>query len=101
MGGHGVLLSVLLNPEKYKSASAFGPVCNISNALSLRKGLTTLLGEDIEKLQKWDPTFLVKNYNGPEVEILIYLVSVLMNCFENNNSKYLIYKMLLYYNMLS
>lgn len=85
MGGHGAMLSVLLNPEKYKSVSAFGPVCNITNAITLKKGLTTLLGENMETLQKWDPTFLVKNYNGPEVEMLIYLVSILINFLKNNN----------------
>lgn len=74
MGGHGALLCALLNPEKYKSVSAFAPACNISISPTLIKGLTTLLGEDKEILEKWDPTIIVKNYNGPEMEILIHVV---------------------------
>lgn len=76
MGGHGALLCVLLNPGKYKSVSLFAPVCNISNSPTLFTGLTTLLGEDKETLQKWDTTFLVKQYEGPEIEILIHVVSI-------------------------
>lgn len=28
MGGHGALISFLKNPNKYKSVSAFAPICN-------------------------------------------------------------------------
>lgn len=79
MGGHGALLCYLLNPTKYKSVSLFAPACNISNSPTLLTGLTTLVGEDKEVLQKWDPTFLVKNYDGPDTEILIHVVSNLIN----------------------
>lgn len=78
MGGHGALLCALLNPEKYKSVSAFAPVCNISNSPTLIKGLTTLLGDDKESLLKWDPTYIAKNYDGHEMEILIHLVCILI-----------------------
>lgn len=76
MGGHGALLCFLLNPEKYKSVSAFAPACNISISPTLIDGLKALVGEDKETLQKWDPTFLVKKYDGPETEILIHVVSI-------------------------
>lgn len=76
MGGHGALLCALLNPEKYKSVSAFAPATNISISPTLIDGLTTLLGNDKESLQKWDPTFLAKNYDGPEIEILIHVVCI-------------------------
>lgn len=79
MGGHGALLCYLLNPTKYKSVSVFAPACNISNSPTLLSGLTTLIGDDKEALQKWDPTFLVKYYDGPETEILIHVVSILID----------------------
>lgn len=75
MGGHGALLCGLLNPDKFKSISAFAPACNISNSPTLIDGLTTLIGNDQNILEKWDPTFIVKNYGGPEREILIHVVS--------------------------
>jgi len=76
MGGHGALLCALLNPGKYKSVSLFAPVCNISNSPTLIDGLKTLIGEEKETLQKWDTTCLVKTYDGPELEILIHVVSI-------------------------
>lgn len=76
MGGHGALLCILRNPGLYKSVSLFAPVCNIINSPTLINGLTTLLGEDKNELQKWDTTFLVKQYEGPEIEILIHVVSI-------------------------
>lgn len=77
MGGHGALLCSILNPGKYKSVSALAPACHISVSPTLINGLKTLVGEDEESLQKWDPTILVKNYDGPEMEILIHVVSIL------------------------
>lgn len=78
MGGHGALLCSLLNPEKYVSVSAFAPACNISNSPTLITGLTTLVGEEKENLEKWDPTVLVQNYNGPKLDILIHVVCILI-----------------------
>lgn len=75
MGGHGALLCALKYPGRYKSVSLFAPACNISNSPTLIDGLTTLIGEEKEILQKWDTTFLVKNYDGPEMEILIHVGS--------------------------
>ena len=31
MGGHGALISFLKNPNKYRSVSAFAPICNPVN----------------------------------------------------------------------
>ncbi|KAF0738922.1 S-formylglutathione hydrolase, partial [Aphis craccivora] len=75
MGGHGALLCALLCPGKYKSVSLFAPVCSISNSPTLIDGLKTLVGEEKDILQKWDTTFLVKEYDGPEMEILIHVGS--------------------------
>lgn len=79
MGGHGALLCVLLNPGKYKSLSLFSPACNIGKSPTLITGLKTFFGEDKETLQKWDPTILVKDNDGPEMEILVHVVSILLN----------------------
>jgi len=79
MGGHGALLCALLCPEKYKSVSLFAPVCSISNSPTLIDGLKTLVGEEKDILQKWDTTFLVKEYDGPEMEILIHVVCIYLN----------------------
>lgn len=76
MGGHGALLCTLLNPGKYKSVSAFAPACNISNSPTLIGGLKILVGEDKDVLEKWDPTVIVKNYDGPELDILIHVVCI-------------------------
>jgi len=75
MGGHGALLCALLNPDKYKSVSLLAPACNISQSPVLINGLKTLVGEDKETLEKWDPTCIVKNYDGPEMDILIHVGS--------------------------
>lgn len=77
MGGHGALLCFLRNRNKYKSVSLFAPACNISNSPTLINGLTTLIGDDKEILQKWDPTFLVRDFDGPETDLLIHVVSIL------------------------
>lgn len=79
MGGHGALLCALLCPGKYKSVSLFAPVCSISNSPTLIDGLKTLVGEEKDILQKWDTTFLVKEYDGPEMEILIHVVCIYLN----------------------
>jgi len=78
MGGHGALLCALLNPCKYKSVSLLAPVCNISQSPILIHGLKALVGEDKKTLEKWDPTCIVKNYDGPEMVILIHVVSNLI-----------------------
>eukprot|EP01100_Stratorugosa_tubuloviscum_P009135 TRINITY_DN381_c4_g1_i2.p1 TRINITY_DN381_c4_g1~~TRINITY_DN381_c4_g1_i2.p1 ORF type:complete len:285 (-),score=135.74 TRINITY_DN381_c4_g1_i2:483-1337(-) len=71
MGGHGALICALKNPTKYKSVSAFAPICNPINCAWGVKAFTGYLGEDQEKWKAWDATELLKNYSGENLHILI------------------------------
>jgi hypothetical protein len=45
MGGHGALISFLKNPAKYKSVSAFAPICHPTNCDWGKFAFTGYLGE--------------------------------------------------------
>ncbi len=60
MGGHGALTIGMLNPERYRSISAFSPICNPMSAPWGIKALTTYLGEDKALWQKHDASELMK-----------------------------------------
>ncbi|XP_018325798.1 S-formylglutathione hydrolase isoform X2 [Agrilus planipennis] len=72
MGGHGALISALKNPGLYKSVSGFAPISNPSKCPWGEKAFNGYLGSR-EKANwfEWDATELVKNYNGPPLEIFI------------------------------
>ena len=46
MGGHGALTLALTNPDKYRSVSAFAPICNPHGSDWGRKQLSAYLGEE-------------------------------------------------------
>lgn len=71
MGGHGALLCAFLNPGKYKSVSAFAPVCDSVKCVPFQEALTLYLGPDVNEQNKWNATELAKKYNGPLLNILI------------------------------
>lgn len=71
MGGHGALTCFFKNPEKFKSCSAFAPICNPSNCPWGTKAFTGYLGKDKEVWKQYDASELVKVYKGHDVEILI------------------------------
>lgn len=75
MGGHGALSIFLKNPGKYKSVSAFAPICNPSNCPWGIKAFTGYFGDSEEaKNTLWkqhDATELIKQYKGPTPEILV------------------------------
>lgn len=71
MGGHGALTIFLKNPDKYKSASAFAPICNPLNCPWGQKAFPGYLGPDEFSWKEYDATELVKNYKGPKTSILI------------------------------
>lgn len=75
MGGHGALISALKNPGKYRSVSAFAPVCNPSQTPDIQKLLKNYFGDDTETMKQWDATCLVTDYKGPELNILIHQVN--------------------------
>jgi S-formylglutathione hydrolase len=73
MGGHGALTIFLKNPGKYKSVSAFAPICHPSDSKCQwgQKAFKGYLGDDQSTWKEYDATVLLKSYKGPEIEILI------------------------------
>lgn len=65
MGGHGALICAFKNPGKYKSVSAFAPICNPINCPWGQKAFSGYLGPDKDTWKGWDACELVKNYEGP------------------------------------
>jgi S-formylglutathione hydrolase len=79
MGGHGALISAIKNPGKFRSISAFAPVCNPSKTPDIQTILKCYFGDDMKTMEEWDATCLVADYKGPELNILIH---------QGNNDKY-------------
>ncbi|KAF6207383.1 hypothetical protein GE061_018624 [Apolygus lucorum] len=71
MGGHGALICYLKNPGKYRSVSAFSPICNPTQGPWGKKALKGYLGSDEESWKDYDATCLVAKYDGPPIDILI------------------------------
>ena len=72
MGGHGALLAALKRPDLYKSVSALAPVANIGNPkLSVVKALVEYLGTEPSVWKDWNPSDLIKTYDGKYFKILI------------------------------
>eukprot|EP00350_Pseudokeronopsis_sp_OXSARD2_P006217 CAMPEP_0170549596 /NCGR_PEP_ID=MMETSP0211-20121228/7747_1 /TAXON_ID=311385 /ORGANISM="Pseudokeronopsis sp., Strain OXSARD2" /LENGTH=152 /DNA_ID=CAMNT_0010855697 /DNA_START=46 /DNA_END=504 /DNA_ORIENTATION=- len=70
MGGFGALLSHLRNPGLYQSVSAFAPINNTTHCLWGKKMAATFFN-NLQEAAEWDPTQIVKNYQGPKLPILI------------------------------
>ena len=60
MGGHGALTIAMLNPKRYKSMSAFSPICNPINSPWGKKAFTAYLGNDIEHWKLHDASELMQ-----------------------------------------
>eukprot|EP00013_Stygamoeba_regulata_P019823 CAMPEP_0177659728 /NCGR_PEP_ID=MMETSP0447-20121125/17608_1 /TAXON_ID=0 /ORGANISM="Stygamoeba regulata, Strain BSH-02190019" /LENGTH=291 /DNA_ID=CAMNT_0019164639 /DNA_START=64 /DNA_END=936 /DNA_ORIENTATION=- len=71
MGGHGALVCALRNPGKYKSVSAFAPICNPINCPWGKKAFTGYLGTDESAWKAYDSCELVQQYSGPDLHILV------------------------------
>ncbi|NXX22299.1 ESTD hydrolase, partial [Podargus strigoides] len=71
MGGHGALILALKNPGKYKSVSAFAPICNPIQCQWGKKALGGYLGSDVSKWEAYDATQLAKSYPDSHLDILI------------------------------
>ncbi|XP_024389403.1 S-formylglutathione hydrolase isoform X2 [Physcomitrium patens] len=71
MGGHGALTLFLKNPSKYKSVSAFAPICNPTACPWGVKAFNGYLGAEKSAWEEYDATLLVTKYNGPKTTILI------------------------------
>ncbi|MED5463666.1 MAG: S-formylglutathione hydrolase [Myxococcota bacterium] len=70
MGGHGALTIGLRNPGKYRSISAFAPICAPSQCPWGQKAFRGYLGEDRGAWAAYDATELVRTTRHP-AEILI------------------------------
>ena len=71
MGGHGALTLALKHPEKFKSVSAFAPICAPSQCLWGEKAFSNYLGSDQAEWLKHDATALVQTKTAHFADILI------------------------------
>ena len=67
MGGHGALTLAMGLPGRFKSVSAFAPICNPTASDWGRKQLTAYLGEDESTWAAHDASLLMaeKGFDGP------------------------------------
>ncbi|MBC6677256.1 MAG: S-formylglutathione hydrolase [Acinetobacter sp.] len=71
MGGHGALTLALKYPEKFKSVSAFAPICAPSQCPWGEKAFSNYLGSDQAEWLKHDATALIQTKIAPFADILI------------------------------
>ncbi|MHB8252530.1 MAG: S-formylglutathione hydrolase [Acidiferrobacter sp.] len=69
VGGHGALTLALRNPSRYRSVSAFSPVCSLAHSPWGEKALTRYLGADPALWQPYDAAALVEKcgWSGPPI----------------------------------
>ncbi|WP_424985610.1 S-formylglutathione hydrolase [Microbulbifer sp. S227A] len=67
MGGHGALTLAMNLPGRFRSVSAFSPICNPTGADWGRKQLTAYLGEDEARWERHDASLLMRKtgFDGP------------------------------------
>ncbi|KAF1771720.1 hypothetical protein GCK72_003547 [Caenorhabditis remanei] len=71
MGGHGAITIGLRNPSKFKSISAFAPICNPITVPWGQKALAGYLGDDQSTWKEYDASEVLKAYTGQCRIILI------------------------------
>ena len=71
MGGHGALTLAWKYPEKFRSVSAFAPICAPIQCPWGQKAFKTYLGEDQDPWAAHDATALVKQKGALYSEVLI------------------------------
>ena len=71
MGGHGALILALKHPEKFKSVSAFAPICAPSQCPWGEKAFSNYLGSDQAEWLKHDASALVQTKTAHFADILI------------------------------
>lgn len=59
MGGHGALVAALRHPGRYRSVSAFAPICAPSRAPWGEKAFAAYLGPDRDAWKAWDACELI------------------------------------------
>ncbi len=70
MGGHGALVIGLRNSSRYRSISAFSPICHPSACPWGIKALTGYLGADPNRWQQYDAALLLAQ-QGSDLPILV------------------------------
>lgn len=71
MGGHGALSLAFKYPEKFKSVSAFAPICAPSQCAWGKKAFSNYLGDDLQQWLEHDATALVQTKGALFPNILI------------------------------
>jgi S-formylglutathione hydrolase len=71
MGGHGALVLALRNPGRYRSVSAFAPICNPCDCPWGEKAFSGYLGPDREVWKAYDACELLRGYTGPHIPTLV------------------------------
>ncbi|OJT24894.1 S-formylglutathione hydrolase [Archangium sp. Cb G35] len=61
MGGHGALVCALRQPGRYRSVSAFAPICAPMRVPWGQKAFRTYFGADSEAWKQWDTTELIRS----------------------------------------
>ena len=71
MGGHGALTIALKKPDRYRSVSAFAPICSPMRCPWGEKALSGYLGSDKRAWRSYDATALIEDrgWSGPPIEI--------------------------------
>ncbi len=70
MGGHGALTIGIKNPDRYRSVSAFSPICHPMNCPWGIKAFMAYLGDDKKLWKKYDATELLRS-NGCTLPIFV------------------------------
>lgn len=65
MGGHGALVCALRNPDRYRSVSAFAPICAPTQCPWGEKAFSNYLGSDRSDWKLYDATELVQTQQFP------------------------------------
>ncbi len=70
MGGHGALTLAMSLPGRFRSVSAFAPICHPTTSTWGRKQFTAYLGADESRWAAHDATLLMKNW-GLDIPLLV------------------------------
>lgn len=73
MGGHGALIIGLRNPDRFRSLSAFAPICTTLHSPWGQKALSYYLGDDKSRWAEYDACEVARNVadNGAYSRILV------------------------------
>ena len=71
MGGHGALVVALRNPARFRSVSAFAPICAPTRSPWGEKALSRYLGADRQAWAQYDASALVADRGWPGPPILV------------------------------